>query len=138
MGRFRKYCFRNYRHFRNKEGIYRGNASKYQRRFTEYIPLASISGGVITDERPTLEIDSHIVKGILKLSKSSDIASATTTDLSTSNGNYAHITGTTTITALGTLPAGTTITCVFDDILTLTHNSTSFKLPTLANITTAS
>ena len=38
--------------------------------------------------------------------KGSDIASASTVDLSSATGNYVHITGTTTITALGTVSAG--------------------------------
>lgn len=70
-------------------------------------------------------------------SKSADIASATTTDLSTAATPYVHVTGTTTITGLGTAQAGTARMVVFDGILTLTHNATSLILPTGANITTA-
>ena len=70
-------------------------------------------------------------------SKSSDIASASTTDLSTVTTPFAHVTGTTTITALGTMQAGTRRRLVFDGILTLTHNGTSLILPGAANITTA-
>lgn len=69
--------------------------------------------------------------------KSSDIASATTTDLSTATGNVADITGTTTITAFGTVQAGTVMFLRFTGILTITHNATSLILPTGANITTA-
>lgn len=102
-----------------------------------YIPLASITGGVITDARPTSTLGSHVVNGILKLTTGTPIASATTTDLSTVVGNNVHITGTTTITALGTLPAGTQMTVIFDGALTLTHNASSLILPGSANITTA-
>lgn len=70
-------------------------------------------------------------------SKSSNIASAATTDLSTATTPFVHVTGTTTITALGTAQAGTRRTVVFDGALTLTHNGSSLILPTGANITTA-
>ena len=66
-----------------------------------------------------------------------DIASATTTDISAPTGDYISITGTTTITALGTAPVGVNRTLVFAGALTLTHNATSLILPTAANITTA-
>jgi len=102
-----------------------------------YVPLASITAGVITDERQYLKINAFENTGLQKGKKSTDIASATTTDLSTANGNYVHITGTTTITSFGnSTPAGTQMTVVFDWILTLTHNATSLKLPTGANIIT--
>lgn len=69
--------------------------------------------------------------------KGSNIASATTTDLSTATGDYVHITGTTTITGFGTLNAGIQRTVIFDGALILTHNATSLILPGAANITTA-
>lgn len=64
------------------------------------------------------------------------IASAATTDIGAATGVYVHITGTTTITALGTAAAGAMRWVVFDGALILTH-STSLSLPTSANITTA-
>lgn len=69
--------------------------------------------------------------------KGADLASATTTDLSTATGNVIDITGTTTITGLGTVAAGQVFILQFDGILTLTHNATSLILPGAANITTA-
>lgn len=69
--------------------------------------------------------------------KGADIASAATTDLSTATGDYVTITGTTTITALGTSPAGTKRVVRFSGILILTHNATSLILPDAVNITTA-
>lgn len=70
--------------------------------------------------------------------KSADIASATTTTIWATDGNFAHITGTTTITSFGTATqAGAMAMIVFDGILTLTHNATSLILPAGANITTA-
>jgi len=65
------------------------------------------------------------------------IASATTTDLGTSSSDNVYISGTTTITGLGTVAAGVRRKVRFADALTLTHNGTSLILPTAANITTA-
>lgn len=76
--------------------------------------------------------------GQLKLAKGSDIASATTTDLWAATGNYVDVTGTTSITGLGTVASGTTVTVRFTGALILTYNATSLILPTLANITTVS
>lgn len=66
-----------------------------------------------------------------------DVASATTTDLGAVGSNYIRITGTTTITGLGTETAGAWKFVVFGGALTLTHNATSLILPGAANITTA-
>lgn len=69
--------------------------------------------------------------------KGADIASAGTTNLATATGNFVDVTGTTTITALGTAVAGVERTVRFTGALTLTYNATSLILPTGANITTA-
>lgn len=66
-----------------------------------------------------------------------NIASAATTDIGAATGNYVEVTGTVTITGLGTVQAGTRRIVRFTGILTLTHNATSLILPTGANITTA-
>lgn len=70
--------------------------------------------------------------------KGADLASAGTVTV-LDDGDYVHITGTTTITDLDFTTArnGKSIKVVFDGILTLTHHSTTFVLPTGANITTA-
>lgn len=83
--------------------------------------LLALSGGTLT--------------GALNEAQGADIASAGTVNLTTATGNYVHITGTTTITAI-TLAQGATRTVVFDGALTLT-NGASLLLPTAANITTA-
>jgi len=70
-------------------------------------------------------------------SAATPMASATTVDLSTADGYYISITGTTTITGLGTESAGISYLLVFAGVLTFTHNSTSLILPGGANITTA-
>jgi len=70
--------------------------------------------------------------------KGANVASASTTTIWVTDGNFVHITGTTTITSFGTAAqAGIERTIVFDGALTLTHNATSLILPTGANITTA-
>jgi len=71
--------------------------------------------------------------------KGASVASASTADIWTpADGNFVHITGTTTITSLGTAPqAGAERTVVFDGALTLTYNATTLILPSAANITTA-
>lgn len=66
-----------------------------------------------------------------------DVASAATTDIGAALSNYVRITGTTTITGLGTIASGARRKVVFAGILALTHNPTSLILPTAANITTA-
>ena len=65
------------------------------------------------------------------------IASATSTPIGAANGNFVHITGTTTITSFDTIQAGTRRVVVFDGILTLTHNATTLILPGATSITTA-
>lgn len=65
-----------------------------------------------------------------------DIASASTTDIGSTFTNFLNVTGTTTITSLGTNYNGPKM-LRFTGILTLTHNATTLVLPTAANITTA-
>ncbi len=73
----------------------------------------------------------------LNLNKGADIASASTTDIGAATGNTVDVTGTTTITALGTVKSGTQRIVRFTGILILTHHATSLILPSSANITTA-
>jgi hypothetical protein len=82
--------------------------------------LLALTGGTLT--------------GALNEAQGADIASAGTVNLTTATGNYVHITGTTTITAI-TLAQGAERTVVFDGALTLT-NGASLLLPSGANITT--
>lgn len=66
-----------------------------------------------------------------------DVASATTTDIGAVASQNVRITGTTTITGLGTVAAGTFRRVRFAGALTLTYNGTSLILPRAANIVTA-
>jgi hypothetical protein len=94
----------------------------------EIVPLTQSS----VDKRTTVQAIADANE-----SKATNIASAATTDLSTATAAFVHVTGTTTITGLGTVQAGTRRIVVFDGALLLTHNATSLILPTGANITTA-
>lgn len=85
------------------------------------------------DGRTTTQAIANLFKG----TSGTAIASATTIDLGAATGVYVHVTGTTGITGMGTVAAGTMRWVVFDGVLTLTHNATSLILPTAANITTA-
>ena len=66
-----------------------------------------------------------------------DIASAATTDIGAATSPNVRITGTATITGLGTAPAGTRRFLTFAAVLTITYNATSLITPGAANITTA-
>lgn len=84
-----------------------------------------------------LTLSGGALSGALNEAKGTDIASATTTDIGAATGNYVVVTGTITITGLGTVQAGTRREVTFSGILILTYNATSLILPTGANITTA-
>ena len=105
---------------------------------TIYTTTSAVATQITTALSGYLSLSGGTLTGLLKQAKSTDIASAATTDLSTATGNLVHITGTTTITSFGTITAGTTIKVIFDGILTLTHNATSLILPGSANIITGS
>ena len=76
-------------------------------------------------------------KDYLNLQPSVDVASATTTDIGAAASQNVRVTGTTTITGLGTAAAGIFRRVRFAGILTLTQNATSLILPGAASITTA-
>src|SRR5512133_2781966 len=61
--------------------------------------------------------------------KASDVSSASTTDIGAAAGRIVDVTGTTTITSLGTVAAGVWRIVRFTGALTLTHNATSLILP---------
>jgi hypothetical protein len=86
-----------------------------------------------TTVRTTLQAIANLFKG----TRGTAIASASSINLGAATGSNLHITGTTTITSLGTVAAGVERRVIFDGALTLTHNATSLVLPGNANITTA-
>lgn len=78
-----------------------------------------------------------IQSGVRYIYSQDTIASAGTCDIGSKAAGSLTISGTTTITALGTVSAGIRKSVVFSGALTLTHNGTSLILPGAANITTA-
>lgn len=84
-----------------------------------------------------LDDNLRMIQSVVRYTMASDtIASATTTDLGTKESQYLTVSGTTTITSLGTISAGIAKYVTFSGALLLTHNATSLILPTAANITT--
>lgn len=74
---------------------------------------------------------------VRNLAATDTIASATTTDLGSKESVFLTVSGTTTITGLGTISTGIYRWVTFSGILTLTHNGTSLILPGATSITTA-
>ncbi len=83
---------------------------------------------------PSAEVGASIFVG--GRVKGTDAPSASTTDLARYGAEYTEITGTTGISALGTVRAGEIRWVRFTGALLLTHNGTSLILPGGANITT--
>lgn len=94
---------------------------------------STITGSGVDDN--FREIQGVIVRGLSH--KGADISSATTTDIGAVEGLMHDITGTTTITGLGTVRAGILKILKFEGALTFTHNATSLILLGGANRTTA-
>ena len=78
----------------------------------------------------------QMMADIRNLAAEDTIASATTCDLGTKDATFLTVSGTTTITGLGTVSAGIYKFVRFSGALTLTHNATSLILLTAANRTT--
>lgn len=102
--------------------------------------LAGLELFEISDAGTTKRTTAQAIADLYKGTKGADITSAATTDLVSTPGHYRHITGTTTITGLGTSGVvGTVRAVIFDGILTLTGGA-SLILPgplTNNNILTA-
>src|ERR1700743_1947262 len=100
-----------------------------------------VNGVSIAEGYPAANINNAMRNMLLQmkqyLAQSVTLASASSLDFGAQTGNYLLITGTTSITALGTVAAGTWKMVEFADALTLTYNATSLILPGAANITTA-
>lgn len=82
------------------------------------------------------DIMRQIMADVRTLAASDTIASATTCDLGSKDATFLTVSGTTTITGLGTVSAGIYKVVTFSGALTLTHNATSLILPGAANIST--
>lgn len=84
----------------------------------------------------TANTDSVRLSQLFSQGTETDLASAATTDIGAVNSNFVRITGTTTITSLGTNYNGPKFV-LFSGALTLTHNATTLIIPGGSNITTA-
>ena len=100
---------------------------------TDAIISVSVNGNLDLSANGTggVKVSDYLVQ-----TKGSDIASATSLTLG-KDGNLFDVTGTTTITSIGTQGIGSLITLQFDGALTFTHHATDLILPGGANITTA-
>jgi hypothetical protein len=103
---------------------------------TNFTPFgtAAFADGAVTTAKVA---DGAVTDAKLAPQARADVASATTTDIGAAASQYVRITGTTTITGLGTAAAGVVRDVLFEGALTLTHNATSLILPGGATITTA-
>lgn len=118
------------------------NDSSLGARAVQYKGSALVGGEISAGARVILLDDGTQLQlvGISRLDdltlQGTDIASAATTNIATATGRNVNITGTTTITALGTAAAGVERVTRFTGSLTLTHNATSMILLSGANIVT--
>jgi hypothetical protein len=96
---------------------------------TQVVGSGTIAAWTVSLSGPSLPTVINELKG-------TTIASASTINLDTASGNFLHVSGATTITAI-TLASGAERTVVFDGALTLTHNATTLILPGASNILTA-
>jgi hypothetical protein len=92
----------------------------------------SIFAGVVGN---TISSSAVITSSSLFLSPLTTIASGATVDLSTALGNIVNVTGNTTISSFGTVPAGVSETVTFASDPTLTNNNTSMILPGAQDLT---
>ena len=100
------------------------------------IAATNVQAAITELDAEKLSLTGGNLTGTLNFFKGADIASAVSSNLGTSTGNYVTITGTSTISSFGTAQAGASRIVTFAGILTLTH-STNLKLPSGANIITS-
>lgn len=122
-----------------------------------YVDVANLNAGVVTVTPTTSTINGgasfvlnrfhsvrlvsdgtnwQVMQGEGLRGQSTAVASAATCDIGTTASQRISITGTTTITSLGTVPNQLRFV-TFVGILTLTYNATTLLLPGAASITTA-
>ncbi len=100
------------------------------------IPALTLKGNLTEDEADATDNAMIDVGNALDLARV-DVASAGTCDIGAAASPYVRITGTTTVTSLGSSAAGIRRVVLFGGILILTYNATSLIIPGAANITTA-
>lgn len=100
---------------------------------------AMVAGGVfiLVYDGTNFILANPAISGNFLLARGTAVASAATIDIGAANSDYVEVSGTTTITGLGTSTGRNHVWVKFQSALTLTHNATSLILPTGANITTA-
>ena len=89
-----------------------------------------------TDTLNRMSLTGHLNTGHQLWAKGGDRASASALSLG-NDGNYFDVTGTTTITSIGTKGIGFVAVLHFDGVVTLTHHATNLILPKGNNIKTA-
>ena len=99
--------------------------------YTDYVAVGHLplAGGSLTGLVSTNKA--------INENQGANIASAATTDIGAATGNFVFVTGTTTITALGTIQAGVRRVVKFTGALLLTYDGVALLLPGQANITTS-
>lgn len=103
---------------------------------TDVIDPGGFLSNVADDTSPQLGAALDTNAFAINESEAAAVASAGTTNIWATDGNTLHITGTTTISSLGTAPrAGAWRRIIFDGALTLSHNA-NIDLPGGASITT--
>ncbi|WEF34861.1 hypothetical protein [Pseudoduganella chitinolytica] len=95
-------------------------------------PVNPSDNGKLLTNNGTSAFFSDTLSIALNEKRGADVASSATTNLAAATGNYVHVTGSATITAI-TLAAGAERTVTFDDAPVLV-NSAALILPTAANI----
>ena len=102
------------------------------------ITLASINTAQTVSAAKTHSAAINMSAASINEAEGAAVASATTTDIWTTDGNTIHVTGTTTITSLGTAPqAGAWKKVIYDGALILTQGANMNLNAAGANITTA-
>lgn len=91
----------------------------------------ALAGNVTADNTITMS------GAALNEAQGASVASATATDIGSAAGNFVQVTGSGTITSLGTAQAGARRIVRFTGAPTLTYNANSLILPGSANITVA-
>jgi len=116
----------------NDGGVFAGDAGLVFNKTTNALTTTGLLTAAGATLSSTLTMTGAAVNGAVRV----DVASATTCAIGAAASNYVRITGTTTITGMGTVASGIYRDVVFDGALTLTYNATSLILPTAANIVT--
>jgi hypothetical protein len=116
----------------NDGGVFAGDAGLVFNKTTNALTTTGLLTAAGATLSSTLTMTAAAINGAVRV----DVASATTCAIGAAASNYVRITGTTTITGMGTVASGIYRDVVFAGALTLTYNATSLILPTAANIVT--